>query len=210
MKRSKRKDAKSKLAVPIDESTILSAAIKLFRGKGYHATSMQDIADDVGLLKGSLYHHIDGKESLLLAVLLRSVRDVSQAVKVAASAENMAREKLRAAIEAEIKTMAAHQDEILIWIAERGWLTGSLAKIEIEARAVDDILFRIVEQGVKEGIWSKKNHALATRAILGMIASFPAWYRPGGPLSPTDISEQFYQYADRILSVDVRKAIPQR
>ena len=48
---------------------IVSAATQLFLDKGYDATSVQDIANAVGLLKGSLFYYIDGKEDLLFAVL---------------------------------------------------------------------------------------------------------------------------------------------
>ena len=42
--------------------TIISAAAQVFRTKGYHAATVQDIADEVGILKGSLYHHCAGKD----------------------------------------------------------------------------------------------------------------------------------------------------
>ena len=48
------------------DEIILSAA-QIFREKGFHATSMQDIADSVQLQKASLYHHIDSKQEILLA-----------------------------------------------------------------------------------------------------------------------------------------------
>jgi iron-sulfur cluster repair protein YtfE (RIC family) len=44
---------------------IIAAAAKVFRTKGYHAATVQDIADEVGILKGSLYHHVKSKEDLL-------------------------------------------------------------------------------------------------------------------------------------------------
>jgi len=47
------------------EGEILTAAARIFREKGYHGTSVQDIAEAVGLLKGSLYHYIRSKEQLL-------------------------------------------------------------------------------------------------------------------------------------------------
>ena len=48
---------------------IVTAAIQLFQQKGYHATSMQDIADAVGLQKGSLYHYITSKDDLLVDMM---------------------------------------------------------------------------------------------------------------------------------------------
>jgi len=52
---------------------VYAAALRLFREKGYHATSMQDIAGAVGLYKGSLYHYIGGKQDLLLQVFDRAM-----------------------------------------------------------------------------------------------------------------------------------------
>ncbi len=48
---------------------ILQAAALIFQEKGYHAASMQDIAEAVELKKGSLYHHVDSKQEILLALL---------------------------------------------------------------------------------------------------------------------------------------------
>jgi TetR/AcrR family transcriptional regulator, cholesterol catabolism regulator len=208
--KSKRRPSKSKTAAPINQEAIMTAAIRLFRSKGYHATSMQDIADEVGLLKGSLYHHIDSKEALMLAVLRRSVRDVLHSVKLAAAGDGTARQRLSAAIKAEIEAMAKHQDEILIWFAERGRLTGAFAEVEVEANAVDEVLFKIIQQGIREGIWSARTHRLAARAIFGMMVFFPTWYREGGHLSAAYIAEQFYLYADRILSTDAATSAPAR
>jgi AcrR family transcriptional regulator len=53
---------------------ILEAAISLFSRKGFAAASVQDVADAVGLLKGSLYHYIDSKDDLLFRILDESHR----------------------------------------------------------------------------------------------------------------------------------------
>lgn len=53
----------------VDEQTIIKEALKLFRQKSYHATSMADIAMACGLLKGSLYHYFHSKEDLMIKVI---------------------------------------------------------------------------------------------------------------------------------------------
>lgn len=53
----------------VDEKTIIKEALKLFRQKSYHATSMADIAMACGLLKGSLYHYFHSKEDLMIKVI---------------------------------------------------------------------------------------------------------------------------------------------
>lgn len=53
----------------LDEETIVLEALKLFRSKSYHTTSMADIAKSCGILKGSLYHYFNSKEELMMKVI---------------------------------------------------------------------------------------------------------------------------------------------
>jgi AcrR family transcriptional regulator len=55
---------------------IIAAAAKMFQTTGYHAATVQDIADAVGILKGSLYHHVKSKEDLLYLIVLTSKRSI--------------------------------------------------------------------------------------------------------------------------------------
>jgi TetR/AcrR family transcriptional regulator, cholesterol catabolism regulator len=183
-----------------DQNKILTTAARLFRNKGYHGTSMHDIADKVGILKGSLYHHIDSKEQLLLILLRASVQDVLQAVRKAARGGSTPRERLYRVIKAELETMAKHQDEILIWLTERGRMRDTLAEITTHARAVDEVLRSIIQEGIKTGIWHKSSYPLGYQAIQGMITSFASWYRPRGTLSVAEIADRFTIFADGILS----------
>ena len=53
----------------VDANFIIAQSIKLFRQKTYHNISMADIAESCGLLKGSLYHHFNSKEALMIKVI---------------------------------------------------------------------------------------------------------------------------------------------
>ncbi len=57
----------------VTREDILEAAAQIFRRKGYHATSMQDIARAVRLQKASLYHHVSSKQDILVALLDRAL-----------------------------------------------------------------------------------------------------------------------------------------
>ena len=62
-------------AVSAREEEILAAAARIFREKGYHGASVRDIAESVGLLKGSLYHYIRSKEELLARLFEGALED---------------------------------------------------------------------------------------------------------------------------------------
>src|ERR1700761_228 len=74
---------------------IIDAAAKIFHRKGYSETTVQDIADAVGILKGSLYYYIDSKEDLLFQMLLEVHEDAKVIVKETAALDLSALERLR-------------------------------------------------------------------------------------------------------------------
>ena len=55
------------------EAELHATATRLFRQRGYHATSMQDLGEALGMNRGSLYHYISGKDELLWAILNRAL-----------------------------------------------------------------------------------------------------------------------------------------
>jgi AcrR family transcriptional regulator len=181
--------------LPVDEARILRVAAQLFRRKGYDSTTMQDIAGELGILKGSLYHHITSKEDLLIKILSRSVADVLAAVNAAAAADEPPKEKLRSLIRAEVTTMLAHQDEILIWLTERGRNQAVSETIDPETRRTDNALRDVLEEGASSHDWPATDLNLAYQAIRGMLTSVPTWYRPSGRYSPEQIASRFAEYA---------------
>ena len=66
---------------------IVSAAAKVFRTKGYHAATVRDIAEEVGILKGSLYHHFASKEELLYLVVKEPIAQMYRAIAEIAAAD---------------------------------------------------------------------------------------------------------------------------
>jgi len=183
---------------PVDRRQIIDSTVKLFLERGYHATTMQDIAEEVGILKGSLYHHIESKEEVLIEMLLGSVSDVLDAVTAVASEPGTAPERLRRVVKAETNAMARHLDEIAIWLTERRGMRQVLAAVDTKAKAVDEVILDILRDGAASGDWPEDSVLFAYQAIRGILTWFPTWYRPSGRLSLDEIAERFADYAEAI------------
>src|SRR5438477_12262131 len=92
---------------------VYTAALRLFRQKGYHATSMQDIAAAVGLYKGSLYHYIGSKDDLLVQVFERAMGSLLADVERIASDGSLApTQQLRLIVQAHVEAVAQNREAL--------------------------------------------------------------------------------------------------
>jgi TetR/AcrR family transcriptional regulator, cholesterol catabolism regulator len=177
---------------------VYAAALRLFREKGYHATSMQDIAAAVGLYKGSLYHYIAGKEDLLVAVFERAMAGLLDQVERIATDESLRpSEQLRLVIGAHVQAVTSNVDALTVYLHEFRALAGeALEPVRQQRERYQLLLQRIIERGVRAGELATDDVGVATLGVLGMCNWIVQWYRPGGRLSATQIGERF---ADLVL-----------
>ena len=169
---------------------VVEAAAKVFQQKGFAAASLEDIAAEVGMRKGSLYHYINSKEDLLFAVVSEPATRILDSLQKTASLDLPPTEKLRqAAI-----THAAVLDETFVYATVYlREIAGSQHFAEWAAKDRDyrRLLTSIVEDGVARGDFSPVIHpGTATLAFIGALNWMTHWYRPGGPLPAAVIADQ--------------------
>src|SRR5579875_2526973 len=100
------------------QKEIALAAIKLFEQKGYHATSVQDIADEVGIQKGSLYHYIHSKEDLLMQIAYEAIVEFNQNLEHILHTEETSRDKLIQAIENHLTVSVSNLETTTVLLRE--------------------------------------------------------------------------------------------
>ena len=177
---------------------VYAAALRLFREKGYHATSMQDIASAVGLYKGSLYHYIGGKEDLLTRVFERGMGVLlTEVERIAADSTIRPSTQLRRIVEAHVSAVASNLDALTVYLHEWRALAGeSLATVRAQRERYMAVVEDIVARGVRSGEFQVADVQLATLGLLGMCNWLCQWYSPAGRLSAGDIGAHF---ADLVL-----------
>jgi TetR/AcrR family transcriptional regulator, cholesterol catabolism regulator len=177
---------------------VYTAALRLFREKGYHATSMQDIANAVGLYKGSLYHYIGSKEDLLARVFERGMGVLlTEVERIAADTARGPTAQLRAIVEAHVAAVASNLDALTVYLHEWRALAGeSLTTVRGQRERYTELVEEIVARGVRIGEFHVPDVGLATLGLLGMCNWLCQWYSPAGRLSPAEIGARF---ADLVL-----------
>ncbi len=176
---------------------ILQTAAKLFRLYGYHGTSMQDLAEALGLQRGSLYHYIETKEDLLHALMKEAIETFIARVEPIANAPEPAASKLRKAVAAHLRVLVTMPDAVAVFLHELKALSPENQRAIIALRDRYEGLFRhMVAQGAADGTLRPVDPKVATFAILGILNWPYHWFDPAGRLSVDELAEAF---ADLIL-----------
>jgi AcrR family transcriptional regulator len=174
------------------EADLLTAAIRLFRQRGYHATSMEDLAQALGMNRGSLYHYIPSKDELLWIVLSHSFDLLDTRVVPILASDCPPVERLRGAIREHLRVAADHADELSLIQIELRSLSADRRAEMIGRRDGYERLWRdAVARGVESGALRPIDVRLAGIGILSACNWFTQWFRPGGGLDVDEIAERF-------------------
>lgn len=173
---------------------LLETALRLFREKGYHATSMQDIADALGLRKASLYHYIKSKEDLLVPAYQYTIDAHVRRLEEIANSPGSARERLARAIASHLQAIIEHADLFALYLREVESLPEHLRQaVRAANRAYRVRLASIIRQGVEAGEFKPVDPAVAALVILGACNWASQWYTPGGRLSAQELTGVFLE-----------------
>ncbi|HZP97150.1 MAG TPA: TetR/AcrR family transcriptional regulator [Candidatus Limnocylindria bacterium] len=179
------------------EEEILAAAARIFREKGYHGTSVRDIAESVGLLKGSLYHYIRSKDELLARLFDGALQSTARELETIAARDARPSERLREMVRAYVDAVTANLDAVALYLREwRSLPPPQLARLRARRRAMRALFEDVIEDGVRAGEFTASDVKVSALAILGMCNWIYEWYRPRGRLRPQQLADEL---ADRAL-----------
>jgi AcrR family transcriptional regulator len=179
------------------EELILASALAAFSERGYHGSSIRQIAKGAGVSTANVYNYVQSKPELLVRVLKRASDDQLKATEGAvADAEPDVRARLAAAVGAYVKFDVERRVECAVANSELRYLPKGDRKRIVRSRDQHDELFRkLVHEGVASGVFGTPYPDLAVLAILTMCAGVTIWYSSDGPLNADDIAERYARFA---------------
>ncbi|MCB9834265.1 MAG: TetR/AcrR family transcriptional regulator [Planctomycetes bacterium] len=168
--------------------SILDAASKTFREKGFHKTGMRDVAARVGMTVGNLYYYFRNKEDLLAFCQEETLGRLDTLVRRLDAESLPAADRLGRLIVGHVRCL-------------NEGIPGTLAHLEIPGDGGADLrarrdryeasLRRILREGVAEGSFVPCDEKVAAMAILGSVNWTVRWFRPDGPASADEIGRAF-------------------
>jgi AcrR family transcriptional regulator len=172
---------------------MVSAAARLFSERGYHGTSMQDVAGALGLLRGSLYAHIGSKEELLYDVVERGAERFLERGARALRLDAPAPERLRSFLVGHVETAIEQLEAGTVFLNEWRYLSEEpRADIMGKRDRYEDMVRTILADGIRRGEFRADiDIPLAARLVLSAGNWIYAWYRESGELAPRQVGAGF-------------------
>jgi AcrR family transcriptional regulator len=174
-----------------DRAAVVAAAVTLFNRKGFDATSIGDLASELGVTKSAVYHHVDSKESLLAEALDSALAGLEAALADARSgdAERTAYDRLRGVVRRSVEVLVERQPAVTLLLRVHG-----NSDTEREAlrrrRRIDGELAALVAAARDEGaLRADLDPDLVSRLVFGMVNSLVEWYAADGSLDATRLAD---------------------
>jgi AcrR family transcriptional regulator len=183
---------------------VREAALMLFAERGYRATTMNDIAEVVGMRAPSLYSHVAAKHDLLREIMVSTMDRLIADHRRAVATTGDLREQLRRATEAHVRYHARHRREAFVGNREISSLDPDWRAVVLERRDTYELLFRgLIERGRLGGRFDVASARLASYAILEMGIGVATWFRPDGPLPEDDVVKHYGDFALRLVGAEL-------
>lgn len=171
---------------------IYSTARSMFSERGYHATTVRDIARELNMQGGSLYAHIESKEDVLWEIVNRAADQFLGAVEPIVASDRSPGDKLRDMVRAHISVVAANLEDATVFLHEWKFLGEERRAAVADRRDRYEHMYRqVIEEGIQAGTFAECNPKMAALLVLSAVNWLPQWYKPSGPLSPVEVADKF-------------------
>ena len=189
-RKSSHPEKQAKPATRLEE--VLQSAANIFFAKGFHATSIEDVARDVGMLKGSLYYYIKSKDDLLFQLLLAGIEDSDAYIARQIDSEGDPLEQLERAIRAQIDYIIKNRVQFGLFLHEFDSLSGKRQHKLISVMSRYNSRFvELVRRGQEREQIIPGEPWVIVNGILGMCNWLYRWYDTDEVSDPEQVKQIF-------------------
>jgi TetR/AcrR family transcriptional regulator, cholesterol catabolism regulator len=189
-RRSTHPSKQGKPATRLEE--VLQSAANIFFAKGFHATSIEDVARDVGMLKGSLYYYIKSKEDLLFQLLLAGIEDSDAYIARQIDTNGDPVEQLERAIRAQIDYIIKNRVQFGLFLHEFDSLSGKRQHKLISVMSRYNSRFvELVRRAQEQDKIIPGEPWIIVNGILGMCNWLYRWYDTDEISDPEQVKQIF-------------------
>jgi len=177
---------------------ILLAAAKIFNERGFHETSMSDVAEALGVSKPFLYYYLKNKNDILFECSRIATEEIHAMLDEVRRATVSGWDRLELLFRGYARVMTTDFGICLIRNTAPGLLPdASREKLWVGRRRLNREVEQIIAQGIADGSIKPCDPIVLSFALFGSFNWMTSWYRPNGPMAPDEIADQFMKlFAD--------------
>lgn len=174
------------------ESEVFETAAQVFLENGFAGATVQEVADRMGMLKGSLYYYIKSKDELLYRIISDLYQQMAPSLELD-RADGDAVERLRTFVRQHLELIVANRAKFAVFYADFRFLSGARKRRVLGWRARYEAVFAsLVTQAIAAGdIDRSLDVALFARSWLGLLNSLYLWYREEGGSTPAQMADMY-------------------
>lgn len=176
---------------------ILTAASRLFAANGFAGTSLQNIADEIGVTRPALYYYFRSKDEILASLVEDiTIGALKRSAQIEARSSNSPTASLRQMVMAQARWIMQHPLEFRVLLRTENYLSDKAKAVQDTAkRGILTAFARIIEAGVAKGEFRPVDPHMAALALLGMCNWSAFWFSSDGRKSADEIAETMAEMA---------------
>jgi AcrR family transcriptional regulator len=172
----------------LDLATVLDRSVEVFIERGFDGTSMEDLAQRIGISKSAIYHHVVSKDALLGLALDRALSGLEQVARKVRTMPGPAVDRLELLVRQSVVVLVEHLPYVTLMLRVRG-----NSPVERQAlarrRKLDRLAARLVKEAVDDGdLRPDVDPAVTARLLFGMVNSLTEWLHPGNKHGLAELS----------------------
>ena len=184
---------------------------RLFAYRGYHSTSMREIARELGMNQSSLYHYFTSKQDILFTLMNDAMDDVLAILQEISSTDLLPEDRLNRVLGFYTQYYAGDQDRLILLINEMNSLNEEYRSILVgKQRQYVQLIKSILEELAAQGKIKQIDPVIAAFAFFGMVHYTIKWYHKDGPVSLDQLANAFVEIFTKGVLTDSQKVFCER
>ena len=171
-------------------NAVLQAAAQLFNERGFHATSLDDIAARLNVTKPTLYYYVKNKDEILLQCVGKGLAMMLEGIDASRAAGGKAIDQLMTCMQVYARIVTMDFGMCLIRVGDEQVPPESRKELRRLKSAIDQEFRRLVAEGVAEGSLQPCDPKMTAFVIAGALSWIGRWYQPDGEYTPEQVAQQ--------------------
>ena len=180
----------------VKREAVIRAAAHAFNLKGYHNTSLDDIAAALEVTKPTVYYYVTNKEQLLFECFVAGIEQIRAGFREAKSLEVPARERLNVVLRNYAKAMASEFGWCMVRVEEQDLSPDMSSHIKAMKSEIDQGIRRLIREGVQDGSIHPCDPKMTAFALAGSLNWIAHWYRENQSMTGAQIADAFITVFD--------------